>query len=154
MNWGWLRVSWSGRRDSRTRFARAQSLGASACVRIPKNVPLARFLNGIPPHRFDSLYLDSGAFAQRKLSFAENFLERATGIEPASGAWKAPVLPLNYARVVGTTGFEPATSCSQSKRATKLRHVPYCGSSHYSKLCEIWARKLANLVKLQGFMRL
>jgi hypothetical protein len=26
--------------------------------------------------------------------------------------------------MVGTTGFEPATSCSRSKRATKLRHVP------------------------------
>ena len=26
--------------------------------------------------------------------------------------------------MVGTTGFEPATSCSQSRRATKLRHVP------------------------------
>ena len=25
---------------------------------------------------------------------------------------------------VGTTGFEPATSCSQSRRATRLRHVP------------------------------
>ena len=41
--------SWRALQDSRTRFARAQSLGASACVRIPKNVPLARFLNGIPP---------------------------------------------------------------------------------------------------------
>ena len=52
-------------------------------------------------------------------------MERATGIEPASSAWKAEVLPMNYARtMVGTTGFEPATSCSQSKRATKLRHVP------------------------------
>jgi hypothetical protein len=26
--------------------------------------------------------------------------------------------------VVGETGFEPATSCSQSKRATRLRHSP------------------------------
>ena len=26
--------------------------------------------------------------------------------------------------MVGTTGFEPATSCSQSRRATRLRHVP------------------------------
>lgn len=25
-------------------------------------------------------------------------MERATGIEPASEAWEAPVLPLNYAR--------------------------------------------------------
>ena len=25
---------------------------------------------------------------------------------------------------LGTTGFEPATYCSQSSRATKLRHVP------------------------------
>ena len=60
-------------------------------------------------------------------------VERATGIEPASGAWKAPVLPLNYARiVVGATGFEPATSCSQSKRATKLRHAPCMQPAHYS----------------------
>ena len=53
-------------------------------------------------------------------------VERVTGVEPASSAWKAGVLPLNYARknMVGTTGFEPATSCSQSRRATKLRHVP------------------------------
>ena len=25
---------------------------------------------------------------------------------------------------IGMTGFEPATSCSQSKRATKLRYIP------------------------------
>ncbi len=33
----------------------------------------------------------------------------------------------NYGRepeTLGTTGFEPATYCSQSNRATKLRHVP------------------------------
>ena len=29
-----------------------------------------------------------------------------------------------HPRLVGTTGFEPATSCSQSRRATRLRHVP------------------------------
>ena len=26
--------------------------------------------------------------------------------------------------LVGAAGFEPATSCSQSKRATKLRYAP------------------------------
>ncbi len=41
-------------------------------------------------------------------------LERATGVEPASSAWKAEVLPLNYARraleihcLVEGVGFEP-----------------------------------------------
>ncbi len=29
------------------------------------------------------------------------FLERATGVEPASSAWKAEVLPMNYARMYG-----------------------------------------------------
>lgn len=29
-----------------------------------------------------------------------------------------------FIRGVGMTGFEPATSCPQSKRATKLRHIP------------------------------
>ncbi len=28
-------------------------------------------------------------------------MERATGIEPASAAWEAAVLPLNYAREIG-----------------------------------------------------
>ena len=29
--------------------------------------------------------------------------------------------------MVGTTGFEPATSYSRTRRATKLRHVPTKG---------------------------
>jgi hypothetical protein len=29
------------------------------------------------------------------------------------------------AKKVGMTGFEPAASCSQSRRATKLRYIPY-----------------------------
>ena len=37
-------------------------------------------------------------------------------------------------KMVGTTGFEPATSCSQSRRATKLRHVPPFQLLQYTKL--------------------
>ena len=40
--------------------------------------------------------------------------------------------------MVGTTGFEPATSCSQSRRATKLRHIPTLHSGiDYSRRIEI-----------------
>ena len=41
-------------------------------------------------------------------------------------------------RMVGMTGFEPATSCSQSRRATKLRHIPTLHSGiDYSRRFEI-----------------
>jgi hypothetical protein len=50
------------------------------------------------------------------------------GIEPTRPAWKAGVLPLNYTRncvkVVGKTGFEPATPWSQAKYSTKLSYFP------------------------------
>ena len=36
--------------------------------------------------------------------------KRVMGIEPTYLAWKASVLPLNYTRRVGVTGFEPAAS--------------------------------------------
>ncbi len=42
---------------------------------------------------------------------------------------------MNYTRkkMVGMTGFEPATSCSQSRRATKLRHIPDTTFKKYSR---------------------
>ncbi len=62
------------------------------------------------------------------------------GIEPTYVAWKATALPLSYTRIcryhynpfslikqgamVGVRGFEPRASCSQGRRATKLRHTP------------------------------
>ena len=33
--------------------------------------------------------------------------------------------------LVGARGFEPPTSCSQSRRATELRYAPIC----FSKVC-------------------
>ena len=51
--------------------------------------------------------------------------ELVAGIEPATSVWKTEVLPLNYTSMVlvWIVGFEPTTSCSQSRRATKLRHI-------------------------------
>ena len=54
-------------------------------------------------------------------------MERVMRIELTQSAWKAEVLPLNYARkykLVGKTGFEPATSWSQTRRSTKLSYFP------------------------------
>ena len=60
-------------------------------------------------------------------------MEQVKGIEPSSSAWQADVLPLNYTctffpmdifPMVGKTGFEPATSWSQTKRSTKLSYFP------------------------------
>ena len=48
------------------------------------------------------------------------------GIEPTYPAWKAGVLPLNYTRitVIGVTGFEPATSWSQTRRSSQAEPHP------------------------------
>ena len=50
---------------------------------------------------------------------AESFKERAAGIEPASSAWKAEVLPLNYAR---DSTCVRATCPDAVTEATKLGH--------------------------------
>ena len=55
--------------------------------------------------------------------------KRVMGIEPTYPAWKAGVLPLNYTRIfnysqVGVTGFEPATSWSQTRRSSQAEPHP------------------------------
>ena len=43
----------------------------------------------------------------------------------------------SVAFVVGLTGFEPATSCSQSRRATKLRYSPMCPAQGKAQMLSI-----------------
>ncbi len=57
--------------------------------------------------------------------------KRVMGIEPTYPAWKAGVLPLNYTCThaqyglsVGVTGFEPATSWSQTRRSSQAEPHP------------------------------
>ena len=65
---------------------------------------------------------------RRPLLYPDELLahvERVTGIGPAYPAWKAGVLPLNYTRIsIGVTGFEPATSWSQTRRSSQAEPHP------------------------------
>ena len=45
---------------------------------------------------------------------------RLVGKEPKSSSH----VPVHIARYIGAAGFEPATSCSQSRRDTGLRYAP------------------------------
>ena len=58
--------------------------------------------------------------------------ERVMGIEPTYPAWKAGVLPLNYTRIIGVTGFEPATSWSQTRRSSQAEPHPVFQLSLYT----------------------
>ena len=67
---------------------------------------------------------------EHQLHFAT--AKRVMGIEPTYLAWKASVLPLNHTRKtkyvlltqVGVTGFEPATSWSQTRRSSQAEPHP------------------------------
>jgi hypothetical protein len=62
---------------------------------------------------------------------------RLAGLEPATyGLEVRCSIQLSYRRMVGVPGFEPGTSCSQSRRATKLRHTPWCGEDNVRRFWE------------------
>ncbi len=54
-----------------------------------------------------------------------HILERATGVEPASSAWKAEVLPMNYARVM----WSGRQDSNLRHPAPKAGALPDCATS-------------------------
>ncbi len=56
--------------------------------------------------------------------FTEVFTESAIFMKNAQ---PCNVLLCERLGIVGAAGFEPTTSCSQSRRATGLRHAPFLG---------------------------
>ena len=77
--------------------------------------------------------------------------KRVMGIEPTYLAWKASVLPLNYTRIkkVGVTGFEPATSWSQTRRSSQAEPHPESIVFHYT--FKISHRSVIPLTLTSGF---
>ena len=123
-------IFWSGRRESPL-APLAQSAAALRALRTS--------------------LANARAFAQLRTRNRVRFPARATKTSPAphphrartfSGAGdgnRTRVISLEgwgstielRPHMVGTTGFEPAASCSQSTRATRLRHVPTSGLALY-----------------------
>jgi hypothetical protein len=102
----------------------------------------------VPPEGFEPPTKSLEGSCSVQLSYGgqtgHRTLERVRGIEPPPPAWKAGALPLSYTRCraesiafgVGLAGFEPATPCSQSRCAAKLRHSPrrrHCAMSHAAR---------------------
>ena len=99
----------------------------------PKSMRYVRSIECIERRGWDS---NPRALADKRFSrpprydhFDTPARERVMGIEPTYPAWKAGVLPLNYTRIfncsqVGVTGFEPATSWSQTRRSSQAEPHP------------------------------
>ncbi len=97
-----LRRFWSGRRESAYPLARTRIRCGPLSRPLRAALANARRVRTAPHPERGSL---PGPFMRgarhREGAGLRNILERATGIEPASSAWKAGVLPLNYARKYG-----------------------------------------------------
>ena len=72
----------------------------------------------------------------RRCSTTEPLVQkRVMGIEPTYLAWKASVLPLNYTRSIGVTGFEPATPWSQTRCSSQTEpHPDMLSAKHYNSI--------------------
>lgn len=83
--------------------------------------------------------------AKRKADHNGRLMERATGIEPASEAWEASILPMNYARMVvaksesstatGTTHLQESQILLRFRK-TSQPHSLSLSQSHHSELPE------------------
>ena len=110
--------------DSNPRYPEPQSGALTNCT-----IPTISVLEGIrtPDPRLRRPLLYPTELQTHILFFfltAKALGKRVMGIEPTYLAWKASVLPLNYTRGVGVTGFEPATSWSQTRRSSQAEPHP------------------------------
>ena len=79
-----------------------------------------RFARIMTAQAIVNIFARSNVSATRFLAYQNINTEHSLGGSPIGG-------------MVGVTGFEPATSWSQTRRSTKLSYTPYCGR-HYARL--------------------
>ena len=86
---GALDSKWWTVGDSRIRCADAHPSLASSVGRNPENVPPARFLNGFPPHRFESPRVHGNKKGPRCGSLGFQMVDRR-GLEPRTLGLRVP----------------------------------------------------------------
>ena len=74
----------------------------------------------------DELELQEHSTAAADTNSAHRAADLGRDPRSVDGTANGPLLVAGpgHPQLVGTAGFEPATSCSQSRRAAKLRYVP------------------------------
>ncbi len=88
----------------------------------------SRIFSASHPGGFDPRHptrLRKRLWSQKGSKPLANLMERATGIEPASSAWKAGVLPLNYARKI----WSGRQDLNLRHPAPKAGALPNCATS-------------------------
>ena len=88
----------------------------------------SRIFSASHPAGFDSRHpytYENGSDSQKEPEPFIYPMERATGIEPASSAWKAGVLPLNYARKI----WSGRQDLNLRHPAPKAGALPNCATS-------------------------
>ena len=90
-------------------------------LRMQEKSCIRFFCNKYPPAMRVDIYCKKTHRCAMRISP----MVRLGGFEPSTHGLEGRCsIQLSYRCMVGMTGFEPATSCSQSKRATKLRYIP------------------------------